>query len=46
MNKKVDGNRRIIASQHVKVGQKNRKDQTYTDLSSRPGVSLVAEADG
>ncbi|HJO00705.1 MAG TPA: transketolase C-terminal domain-containing protein [Nitrospinaceae bacterium] len=31
MNKTVDGNRRIIASQHVKIGQKNRKDQTYTD---------------
>lgn len=34
MNKEVDvKNRRILGSQHVKIGQKNRKDQTYTDPS-------------
>ncbi|MBI4383482.1 MAG: ferredoxin oxidoreductase, partial [Nitrospinae bacterium] len=32
MNKKVAvGNKRIIASTHVKLGQKNKKGQTYTD---------------
>lgn len=32
MNKKVDARgRRIIASTHVKLGQKNKKDQTFTD---------------
>lgn len=32
MNKEVDvKNRRILGSRHVKIGQKNRKDQTYTD---------------
>lgn len=32
MNKKVDARgRRIIASKHVKLGQKNKKGQTFTD---------------
>lgn len=32
MNKQVDSRgRRIIASTHVKLGQKNKKDQTFTD---------------
>ncbi len=32
MNKQVDARgRRIIASKHVKLGQKNKKDQTFTD---------------
>ena len=34
MNKQVElKNKRIIASQHVKLGQKNRKGQTYTDVN-------------
>ena len=34
MNKSVElKNKRIIASQHVKLGQKNRKGQTYTDVN-------------
>ncbi|HIE41949.1 MAG: transketolase C-terminal domain-containing protein [Nitrospinaceae bacterium] len=34
MNKQVElKNKRIIASKHVKLGQKNRMDQTYTDIN-------------
>lgn len=35
MNKEVGvKDRKIIASQHVKLGQKNKKDQTYSDLQT------------
>ena len=34
MNKQVElKNRKIIASQHVKLGQKNKMGQTYTDIN-------------
>ena len=34
MNKTVElKNKRIIASSHEKLGQKNRMDQTYTDVN-------------
>lgn len=34
MNKQVElKNRKIIASKHVKLGQKNKKGQTYTDVN-------------
>jgi pyruvate ferredoxin oxidoreductase alpha subunit len=34
MNKQVElKNRKVIASQHVKLGQKNQKGQTYTDVN-------------
>jgi len=34
MNKQVDlKGKRVIASKHVKLGQKNRKGQTYTDIN-------------
>jgi len=42
MNKNVDiTNRRIIASKHVKIGQKNKMGQTYTDPNE-----LFFEAEG
>lgn len=34
MNKQVElKNRRVVASKHVKLGQKNQKGQTYTDIN-------------
>ena len=34
MNKQVElKNKRIIASKHVKLGQKNKMNQTYTDIN-------------
>ena len=34
MNKQVDlKNKRVIASTHVKLGEKNKMDQTYTDVN-------------
>ena len=34
MNKQVElKNRKVIASKHVKLGQKNQKGQTYTDVN-------------
>ena len=34
MNKQVElKNRKVIASKHVKLGQKNQKGQTYTDIN-------------
>ena len=42
MNKNVDiTNRRIIASKHVKIGQKNKMGQTYTDPNE-----MFLEAEG
>jgi hypothetical protein len=33
MNKPVGTQKRIIASKHVQLGQKNAKGQTYTDIN-------------
>ena len=34
MNKQVElKNRKVVASKHVKLGQKNQKGQTYTDIN-------------